>query len=425
MERDPADTMVQERTVRAERPEDAPETCRRAPRGRERATTWTSGRRRGAGAGRRRVDRGGSEVGPAPRTRFVDAPPLGREDEDATITARPRTRPRTRTSCARRASIAGRIELVERAFALPGQAPLRALAPRDPEVLLEQHEGGPPPYWTVSWPSGHGLAALVAGRDLAGRSVLELGCGLGLPSLVALRAGADVLASDNQAEALALLRRNARRVAHRPLRTLRVDLAEPPPELLEAAPFELVRRPTCSTAATCARRSRAAAAARAPRGRGARRLRLAGAGRRPQAALLARGWSVDIADLPAPADGVRAAGLLAASPAHIRRRPDAARAAPRPARASAAGSRPPRAAADRAPRLGAVERQHVVRIHAGQRADRERREAGQAQRQRRRSPAAGRRSGRRSRAARAPSPATGRRPRRRPRGAGQVPASRR
>ena len=43
-------------------------------------------------------------------------------------------------------------------------------------------------------------------RGCAGLRVVELGCGLGVPSLAAARAGAEVLATDASAEALALLR---------------------------------------------------------------------------------------------------------------------------------------------------------------------------------------------------------------------------
>jgi predicted nicotinamide N-methyase len=68
------------------------------------------------------------------------------------------------------------------------------------------------PYWAELWPSGLALAELAAGAS--GR-VLELGCGLGLPSLVAALAGADVLATDWADDAIALLERNAERVGAR------------------------------------------------------------------------------------------------------------------------------------------------------------------------------------------------------------------
>nr|WP_255426554.1 methyltransferase domain-containing protein [Pseudonocardia sp. C8] len=65
------------------------------------------------------------------------------------------------------------------------------------------------------WPAGRALATAVdqAGPDrLAGRRVLELGCGLGLPSLVAARAGAaPVVATDRSPAAVAWVAANARR----------------------------------------------------------------------------------------------------------------------------------------------------------------------------------------------------------------------
>lgn len=67
------------------------------------------------------------------------------------------------------------------------------------------------PYWSVLWRSGVALAAELAGADLAGRRVIELGCGLAAPSIAAARAGASVLATDAEPEAVALARRNAAR----------------------------------------------------------------------------------------------------------------------------------------------------------------------------------------------------------------------
>jgi predicted nicotinamide N-methyase len=54
------------------------------------------------------------------------------------------------------------------------------------------------PYYTRVWESALALAeAMAAHPDLwPGRRVIELGCGLGLPSLVAARLGADVVATD-------------------------------------------------------------------------------------------------------------------------------------------------------------------------------------------------------------------------------------
>jgi len=68
--------------------------------------------------------------------------------------------------------------------------------------------------------------------------VLELGCGLGLPSLAAALRGAHVLATDWADDAIELLRRNAARNGVS-LRVGQVRWSEPAP-LLRAAPWDLV-----------------------------------------------------------------------------------------------------------------------------------------------------------------------------------------
>ena len=67
------------------------------------------------------------------------------------------------------------------------------------------------PYWAELWRSGVALAEEIAGRDVRGLRVVELGCGLGVPSLAASLAGAEVLATDWSPTAIALLEENARR----------------------------------------------------------------------------------------------------------------------------------------------------------------------------------------------------------------------
>ena len=98
-------------------------------------------------------------------------------------------------------------------IALPGGGELRLLQPADAAELPDDGavEWAPlVPYWSVLWRSGVALGRELAGRSLAGARVVELGCGLGVPSLVAARAGAEVLATDEEPEALELLARNAR-----------------------------------------------------------------------------------------------------------------------------------------------------------------------------------------------------------------------
>ena len=130
-------------------------------------------------------------------------------------------------------------ELVVHEIALPSGA-LRVLQPRESAELPDDGpvEWAPlAPYWSVLWRSGVALARELEG-DLAGRRVVELGCGLALPSIAAARLGATVLATDVDPEALELATRNAR------LNDARIEVAaadwSAPGDLLERAPFDLV-----------------------------------------------------------------------------------------------------------------------------------------------------------------------------------------
>ena len=102
-------------------------------------------------------------------------------------------------------------ELVTQEVELPG-GPLRVLQPRESAELPDDGpvEWAPlVPYWSVLWRSGVALGRELERQPLAGRRVAELGCGLAVPSLVAARAGAGVLATDAEPEALELVARNA------------------------------------------------------------------------------------------------------------------------------------------------------------------------------------------------------------------------
>jgi predicted nicotinamide N-methyase len=66
------------------------------------------------------------------------------------------------------------------------------------------------PYFGVLWPAARALGGELArrGTELAGKSVLELGCGLALPALVAAKCGARVTAADLHPDVPAFLARN-------------------------------------------------------------------------------------------------------------------------------------------------------------------------------------------------------------------------
>jgi predicted nicotinamide N-methyase len=67
------------------------------------------------------------------------------------------------------------------------------------------------PYWAELWPSAVGLAThLVNYKDLmTNKTVLEIGCGLGLPSIVAVSLGSHAIATDYLKDAVDFAARNA------------------------------------------------------------------------------------------------------------------------------------------------------------------------------------------------------------------------
>ena len=90
---------------------------------------------------------------------------------------------------------------------------LTLVRPPDAEALIDEAEFEVEeflPYWAELWPAGLALAEALP-ASLRGAQVLELGCGLGIPSLVAAARGAHVLATDWSQEALDLLEANAAR----------------------------------------------------------------------------------------------------------------------------------------------------------------------------------------------------------------------
>jgi predicted nicotinamide N-methyase len=64
------------------------------------------------------------------------------------------------------------------------------------------------PLFGLLWPSGHVLAGEMLLFEIEGKRILELGCGLGLASLVLHRRGGDITASDNHPLAAAFLLEN-------------------------------------------------------------------------------------------------------------------------------------------------------------------------------------------------------------------------
>ncbi len=87
------------------------------------------------------------------------------------------------------------------------------------------------PYWAQIWPSSQVLAERIAQETGRGRRLLELGCGVGLASLVATHVGFDVLATDYYVEATEFLTMNAAANAADRVAVRMVDWRELPEDL--------------------------------------------------------------------------------------------------------------------------------------------------------------------------------------------------
>ena len=87
----------------------------------------------------------------------------------------------------------------------------QVLAAQDQDALLDVAEGDYFPYGFLLWEASIALAQYVAGSPerVAGKRVLELGAGVGLPGLVARTCGAEVWQTDHHPDTLLLTQVNA------------------------------------------------------------------------------------------------------------------------------------------------------------------------------------------------------------------------
>jgi predicted nicotinamide N-methyase len=130
--------------------------------------------------------------------------------------------------------------LIAERIPLPG-GEIELMRPPDAEALIGEesfeHEEFLP-YWAELWASAVALAHDVSIRSLRGKPTLELGCGLGLPSIAAARAGGRVLATDWSPDAIRATAANAERNDVE-VETLRCAWDEPEP-IVARAPWALV-----------------------------------------------------------------------------------------------------------------------------------------------------------------------------------------
>lgn len=115
-----------------------------------------------------------------------------------------------------------------------GDVTLRILHPANADDLITEEDyvrDERLPYWADLWPSALVLAARVACERGEGGTLLELGCGAGLVTTAAVRAGYDVLATDYYEDALLFARANVFRNGGGAVRTRMVDWRDFPSDL--------------------------------------------------------------------------------------------------------------------------------------------------------------------------------------------------
>lgn len=93
------------------------------------------------------------------------------------------------------------------------------------------------PLFGVVWESSRVLAELMSDFDIAGKRILEIGCGIGLPSLVLNQRLADVTATDQHPDVESFLRENTRINQSRTIPFIRTGWAD---EVTDLGLFDLL-----------------------------------------------------------------------------------------------------------------------------------------------------------------------------------------
>ena len=123
-----------------------------------------------------------------------------------------------------------------------GDLALRVRRPPSAEDLIDEDEFADDerlPYWAEVWPSGRVLCGLLAAMDLHGRTVIELGAGIGTGAMVAAMRGATALSTDWYPSAVEFSRWNAGNLGL-DMDAQVVDWREPPATIIDRAPWDLV-----------------------------------------------------------------------------------------------------------------------------------------------------------------------------------------
>lgn len=122
-----------------------------------------------------------------------------------------------------------------------GRHELKLARPAQPELLLDLAAVSDAyvkdeymPYWAALWPVAKHLSSEILGETWRpGLKGIELGCGLGLPGVAALKVGIDMTFSDYDPTALRFAAENARLNGFPTFKLLVLDWRDPPSELYD------------------------------------------------------------------------------------------------------------------------------------------------------------------------------------------------
>jgi predicted nicotinamide N-methyase len=109
----------------------------------------------------------------------------------------------------------------EKAIYIPAYEAVKAIY----EALLELDPATPFPYWAKVWPSAIALLDVLKAHPhlIQNKHVLEIGAGIGLPSLMMANITKSIQISDYNLEAVELLRKNITKLQLQNVKALKLD----------------------------------------------------------------------------------------------------------------------------------------------------------------------------------------------------------